>query len=70
MTAAMRRYVEAVAAQLVPVAQGLGESRLTRPAPTDWNRQAEDYAQLLFLQPSASVEDTAVVIMLSDIEAT
>ena len=52
------------------MAQGLGEARLTRPAPTAWNKQAEEYAQFLYLQPSTCVEDLAVVIMLSEIEAT
>ena len=58
MAAAMRRYVEAVVAQQVPIPRATGEPRLTMLAPTDWNRH------------TACIEDIAAVIMMFDVEAT
>ena len=69
LTAAMHRYAEAVAASQVPPTPATGDARYTRLPTNDWNKQAEDYAQFLMLRPSVRVDDVAVVIMLSAIEA-
>ena len=66
----MRRYAEAVAAMQAPPPPGTGDARLTRLPTNGWNKQAEDYAQHLMLRPSVRIDDIAVVIMLSAIEAT
>ena len=65
----MHRYAEAVAAAQVPPSPGNGEERFCGPASNAWNKQAEDYAQLLMLRPRVCVDDLAVVIMLTAIEA-
>ena len=70
LAAAMHRYAEAVVAMQAPPSPGVGEPRLTRAPANDWSKQAEDYAQYLMLRPSACIDDVAVVIMLSEIDAT
>ena len=40
------------------------------PRLTNWNHQAEEYAQFLYLHPTTDIEDIGAVIMMSDIEAT
>jgi hypothetical protein len=59
MAAAMRRHVEAIVAQQVPTPRATGETRLTMPAPTDWNKQADECARCLYLQPTTWIEHIA-----------
>ena len=70
LSAAMRRYVEAVVTQRVPAPLGLGDRRDTMPPLTAWSRQAEEYAQFLYLQPSTNIEDIGPVILMTEIEPT